>query len=116
MYRTTVQPLVSTLFANGKATCFAYGQTGSGKTFTMSPLPIRAAADLLQYLARPQWADVSLFVSCFEIYGNKVSRVGGGAAQHHAAAGASAPGGLWSAPAAGSTAVSSRSLPCSVLS
>ena len=72
MYRTTVQPLVATLFANGKATCFAYGQTGSGKTFTMSPLPIRAAADLLQYLARPQWGDVGLFVSCFEIYGNKV--------------------------------------------
>ncbi|KIZ05656.1 kinesin family member 2/24 [Monoraphidium neglectum] len=72
VYRHTVQPLVATLFANGKATCFAYGQTGSGKTFTMSPLPIRAAADLLQYLARPQWADVNLFVSCFEIYGNKV--------------------------------------------
>ncbi|GBF89094.1 kinesin-13A-like [Raphidocelis subcapitata] len=72
VYRTTVQPLVATLFANGKATCFAYGQTGSGKTYTMSPLPIRAAADLLQYLAKPQWADVSLYVSCFEIYGNKV--------------------------------------------
>jgi len=72
VYRTTVQPLVATLFANGKATCFAYGQTGSGKTYTMSPLPIRAAADLLQYLAQPQWGDVSLYVSCFEIYGNKV--------------------------------------------
>ncbi len=75
VYRTTVQPLVATLFANGKATCFAYGQTGSGKTHTMSPLPIRAADDLLRYLALPQWADVALFVSCFEIYGNKV---GGG--------------------------------------
>ena len=72
VYRTTVQPLVCTLFANGKATCFAYGQTGSGKTYTMSPLPIRAAADILQYLARPEYGDVSLFVSCFEIYGNKV--------------------------------------------
>ena len=76
MYKTTVQPLVATLFANGKATCFAYGQTGSGKTHTMSPLPIRAAADLLQYLARPQWEDVSLFVSCFEIYGNKARAAG----------------------------------------
>ena len=69
-----MQPLVATLFANGKATCFAYGQTGSGKTYTMSPLPIRAAADLLQYLALPQWSDVGLYVSCFEIYGNKVGR------------------------------------------
>ena len=72
VYRKTVQPLVHTLFQNGKATCFAYGQTGSGKTFTMSPLPIRAAADILQYLARPEYNDISLFVSCFEIYGNKV--------------------------------------------
>lgn len=66
-------PLVPTLFRAGKATCFAYGQTGSGKTHTMGPLPIRAAADILQYLAMPQHADVSLMTSCFEIYGNKVS-------------------------------------------
>lgn len=71
VYRVTVEPLVHTLFHNGKATCFAYGQTGSGKTHTMSPLPIRAAADILQYLVRPELRDVSLFVSCFEIYGNK---------------------------------------------
>ena len=38
----------------------------------MSPLPIRAAADILQYLARPENRDVTLFVSCFEIYGNKI--------------------------------------------
>ena len=73
MYRKTVQPLVGTLLRNGKATCFAYGQTGSGKTHTMSPLPIRAAADILQHLARPEHADVSLFVSCFEIYGSVLS-------------------------------------------
>lgn len=72
MYRVTVEPLVHTLFNNGKATCFAYGQTGSGKTFTMSPLPIRAAAGILQYLERPELRDVELYVSCFEIYGNKV--------------------------------------------
>lgn len=72
VYRVTVEPLVHTLFNNGKATCFAYGQTGSGKTFTMSPLPIRAAADILQYLERPELRDVELYVSCFEIYGNKV--------------------------------------------
>jgi kinesin family protein 2/24 len=72
VYRVTVEPLVHTLFNNGKATCFAYGQTGSGKTFTMSPLPIRAAADILRYLERPELRDVELYVSCFEIYGNKV--------------------------------------------
>mmetsp|Transcript_12612 Transcript_12612/g.27255 ORF Transcript_12612/g.27255 Transcript_12612/m.27255 type:complete len:659 (+) Transcript_12612:246-2222(+) len=72
VYGTTVQPLVHTLFRNGKASCFAYGQTGSGKTHTMSPLPIRAAADIFKYLARPEFADVNLYVSCFEIYGNKV--------------------------------------------
>jgi hypothetical protein len=72
VYRVTVEPLVHTLFNNGKATCFAYGQTGSGKTFTMSPLPIRAAADILRYLQQPELRDVELFVSCFEIYGNKV--------------------------------------------
>jgi len=72
VYRTTVQPLVHTLLRNGKATCFAYGQTGSGKTYTMSPLPIRAAADIIKYLAKPQYRDVFLMVSCFEIYGNKV--------------------------------------------
>ena len=72
VYGTTVKPLVHTLFKNGRATCFAYGQTGSGKTHTMSPLPIRAAADILKYLARPEHRDISLLVSCFEIYGNKV--------------------------------------------
>lgn len=72
VYHVTVEPLVHTLFNNGKATCFAYGQTGSGKTFTMSPLPIRAAADILRYLERPELRDVELYVSCFEIYGNKV--------------------------------------------
>lgn len=35
VYKITVQPLVTTIFRQGKATCFAYGQTGSGKTYTM---------------------------------------------------------------------------------
>ena len=35
VYKLTVQPLVTTVFRQGKATCFAYGQTGSGKTYTM---------------------------------------------------------------------------------
>ncbi|KAK9812178.1 hypothetical protein WJX73_002260 [Symbiochloris irregularis] len=72
VYSFTVQPLVATLFRGGKATCFAYGQTGSGKTFTMQPLPIRAAADMLMLLAHPQFASVALWVSCFEIYGGKL--------------------------------------------
>lgn len=72
VYNVTVRPLVGTLFRNGKASCFAYGQTGSGKTYTMQPLPVRAAADIFRYLAMPQHRDIFLYVSCFEIYGNKV--------------------------------------------
>ena len=72
VYRFTVKPLVPTLFHNGKASCFAYGQTGSGKTFTMRPLPVRTAADIFRYLAKPENRDIDLYVSCFEIYGNKL--------------------------------------------
>lgn len=36
VYDGTARPLVDTLFAGGRATCFAYGQTGAGKTFTMA--------------------------------------------------------------------------------
>ena len=32
VYRSTVQPLVATIFKAGKATCFAYGQTGAQQT------------------------------------------------------------------------------------
>jgi Kinesin motor domain len=70
VYSFTVQPLVATIFRSGKATCFAYGQTGSGKTYTMSPLPPRAAAEIL-HLLDTRHGDLSLYVSCFEIYGNK---------------------------------------------
>lgn len=55
-----------------QATCFAYGQTGSGKTYTMQPLPLRAASDIFTYLAYAEHADLSLWVSCFEIYGGKL--------------------------------------------
>lgn len=55
-----------------QATCFAYGQTGSGKTYTMQPLPLRAAADIFEYLSFAEHADLSLWVSCFEIYGGKL--------------------------------------------
>eukprot|EP00898_Chlorokybus_atmophyticus_P005219 jgi/Chlat1/5699/Chrsp38S05547 len=70
VYNLTVEPLVGTIFNNGKATCFAYGQTGSGKTYTMQPLPIRAARDMCKRLA--QTPECGLWLSYFEIYGGKV--------------------------------------------
>jgi kinesin family protein 2/24 len=45
---------------------------GSGKTFTMRPLPVRAAADIFRYLTKSEYRDINLYVSCFEIYGNKL--------------------------------------------
>eukprot|EP00210_Caulerpa_lentillifera_P008208 g7837.t1 len=72
VYRSTVQPLIQTLFWGGKATCFAYGQTGSGKTYTMTPLPLKAADEIFQILAKPEFKNFYLYVSCFEIYGGKV--------------------------------------------
>ncbi len=72
VYQLTVGPLVRTLFRAGRASCFAYGQTGSGKTYTMSPLPIRASADIFRYMTSEEFRDITLCVSCFEIYGNKV--------------------------------------------
>ena len=38
----------------------------------LQPLPIRAAADMFALLAEPQYADMALYVSCFEIYGGKL--------------------------------------------
>ena len=72
VYNTTVHPLIPTIFDRCKVTCFAYGQTGSGKTYTMSPLPTRAAGEVLAELAKPRNADLVLWVSFFEIYGGKV--------------------------------------------
>jgi kinesin family protein 2/24 len=82
VYRTTVAPLVGTVFDKCKVTCFAYGQTGSGKTYTMNPLPIRAAREILGELKRRRLEtdgssasvtnNLALHVSFFEIYGGKV--------------------------------------------
>lgn len=73
VYRTTVAPLVGTIFDKCKVTCFAYGQTGSGKTYTMNPLPIRACSEILNELNNnPKHENLSLCVSYFEIYGGKV--------------------------------------------
>lgn len=72
VYRSTVQPLIQTLFWGGKATCFAYGQTGSGKTYTMTPLPLKSADEIFQILSNREFKNYYLYVSCFEIYGGKV--------------------------------------------
>ncbi|KAI3804569.1 hypothetical protein L1987_26215 [Smallanthus sonchifolius] len=74
VYRETVQPIIPIIFQRTKATCFAYGQTGSGKTYTMQPLPLRAADDLVRLLHQPTYRDqkFKLWLSYFEIYGGKL--------------------------------------------
>ncbi|XP_004508209.1 kinesin-like protein KIN-13A [Cicer arietinum] len=74
VYRVTVEPIIPTIFERTKATCFAYGQTGSGKTYTMQPLPLRAANDLVRQLHRPVYRNqrFKLWLSYFEIYGGKL--------------------------------------------
>ncbi|KAK9671788.1 hypothetical protein RND81_12G055000 [Saponaria officinalis] len=74
VYRVTVEPIIPSIFQRTKATCFAYGQTGSGKTFTMKPLPIRAAEDLVRLLHQPVYRNqrFKLWLSYFEIYGGKL--------------------------------------------
>ncbi|KAK8681019.1 hypothetical protein V6N13_053426 [Hibiscus sabdariffa] len=74
VYRETVEPIIPIIFQRTKATCFAYGQTGSGKTFTMQPLPLRAAQDLVRYLHQPVFRNqrFKLWLSFFEIYGGKL--------------------------------------------
>ncbi|CAH9080176.1 unnamed protein product [Cuscuta europaea] len=74
VYRVTVEPIIPIIFQRTKATCFAYGQTGSGKTFTMQPLPLRAAEDLVRLLHQPIYRNqrFKLWLSYFEIYGGKL--------------------------------------------
>uniref|UniRef100_A0A5B7AI82 Kinesin-like protein n=1 Tax=Davidia involucrata TaxID=16924 RepID=A0A5B7AI82_DAVIN len=74
VYRVTVEPIIPTIFQRTKATCFAYGQTGSGKTFTMQPLPLRAAEDIVRLLHQPIYRNqrFKLWLSFFEIYGGKL--------------------------------------------
>lgn len=74
VYRETVQPIIPIIFQRTKATCFAYGQTGSGKTYTMQPLPLRAAEDLVRLLHQPTYRNqkFKLWLSYFEIYGGKL--------------------------------------------
>ncbi|XP_038991466.1 kinesin-like protein KIN-13A [Hibiscus syriacus] len=74
VYRETVEPIIPIIFQRTKATCFAYGQTGSGKTFTMQPLPLRAAQDIVRYLNQPIYRNqkFKLWLGFFEIYGGKL--------------------------------------------
>ncbi|CAN1129706.1 Kinesin-like protein KIN-13A [Linum perenne] len=74
VYRDTVEPIIPTIFQKTKATCFAYGQTGSGKTYTMQPLPLRAAQDMVRLLHQPVYRTqkFKLWLSYFEIYGGKL--------------------------------------------
>ncbi|CAK9225450.1 unnamed protein product [Sphagnum troendelagicum] len=74
VYRTTVEPIVPTIFQRTKATCFAYGQTGSGKTYTMQPLPLRATQDIMTLMQQPKYRSqgLQLWLSFFEIYGGKL--------------------------------------------
>ncbi|XP_008655223.1 kinesin-like protein KIN-13A isoform X2 [Zea mays] len=74
VYRETVEPIIPLIFQRTKATCFAYGQTGSGKTYTMQPLPLRAAHDMVCLLHQPMYRNqhFKLWLSYFEIYGGKL--------------------------------------------
>jgi len=74
VYRETVEPIIPIIFQRTKATCFAYGQTGSGKTYTMQPLPLRAAQDMVCLLHQPVYRNQNfkLWLSYFEIYGGKL--------------------------------------------
>ena len=48
--------------------------TGSGKTYTMQPLPLRAAQDMVCLLHQPVYRNQNfkLWLSYFEIYGGKL--------------------------------------------
>ncbi|PUZ56710.1 hypothetical protein GQ55_5G352300 [Panicum hallii var. hallii] len=74
VYCETVEPIIPIIFQRTKATCFAYGQTGSGKTYTMQPLPLRAAHDMVRLLHQPMYRNqhFKLWLSYFEIYGGKL--------------------------------------------
>lgn len=74
VYRSTVKPIVPAIFRRTKGTCFAYGQTGSGKTYTMHPLPLKAAGDILELMHETLYRNQGfrLWLSFFEIYGGKL--------------------------------------------
>jgi kinesin family protein 2/24 len=79
MYESLVQPLVASVFAGTKVSCFAYGQTGSGKTYTMMGdvdksipgLYLLAAQDVFTLLELPENSHLQVGVSFYEIYCGK---------------------------------------------
>ena len=106
VYARTAKPLVSSVFAGGRATCFAYGQTGSGKTYTMMGdgedgvgIYGLCAADLFARLeaARAEGGvHLHIVLSMYEIYRETVFDLlggGGSALQGGALQGGALPGG-----------------------
>lgn len=96
VYEGTARPLVDTLFAGGRATCFAYGQTGAGKTFTMAgdslenpglyTLAVRDVFDRIRSIESELWRNAEaegdddfeppepaqVWISFYEIYASKL--------------------------------------------
>jgi len=80
IYSECCRPLIYKVFQGSKATCFAYGQTGSGKSWTMLGqgnvqlgLYVQAAKDIFSVLELERsYAHLSVMVSYFEIYGDKL--------------------------------------------
>ena len=91
IYNRSIRNLIGPFFAGQWSTIFAYGQTGSGKTYTMMGsnmtgivaktavhdesnlgLYYLAAQDVFEMLDRPQFSNLSITVSLFEIYAGKL--------------------------------------------
>ncbi|PXF49466.1 Kinesin-like protein KIF2C [Gracilariopsis chorda] len=96
VYENTAKPLVDTLFAGGRGTCFAYGQTGAGKTFTMAgdgtenpglyTLAVRDVFDRIRAMEADEWQFASeqgiddfepsdppqVWISFYEIYASRL--------------------------------------------
>lgn len=79
LYENLVQPLVALAFNKARITVFAYGQTGSGKTYTMigdikKRIPgiyLLAANDIFKILESPEFSELNIGVSFYEIYCDK---------------------------------------------
>merc|ERR1712238_164686 len=93
IYNETVRNLIPGVFNGHWASVFAYGQTGSGKTFTMMGsnmtgmksgkqnkikqdenwgLYYLAAKDVFELIKNPEYANLTVGASLFEIYGGKL--------------------------------------------
>jgi kinesin family protein 2/24 len=93
IYNSSVKDLIPGVFHGKWASVFAYGQSGSGKTFTMMGsnltgmkagnqveniseanlgLYFLAAQDVFYLAQDPQYEDISINCSLFEIYGGKL--------------------------------------------